>query len=162
MWGSGHGGNKGSEREPASHKSSSVLGGRTQRTATHSPRSPGWVSDCVKPQTPGPQWVGRGQSEDSGAHGGQRKQVLGLGHPRCHHMSPYGAENKVEAPEAARSSLGLKSEEGRERGGSGWFSHGQESLVRSVTVAGAQEGLPKAYSIIQAQWVLMSRESLWF
>jgi hypothetical protein len=45
-----------------------------------------------------------------------------------------------EPPGMARSAPGPKGGEGRERGGTGWFSCGRESLVRSM--AGVQEGLP--------------------
>jgi hypothetical protein len=45
----------------------------------------------------------------------------------------------MEAPGGSSVIPGLKRGEGRERGGAGWFSHGQESLVGSV--ARAQKGL---------------------
>jgi hypothetical protein len=53
--------NKGSGRKPASCQSSGALGGRTQRTATHFSRGPGWVSGCGKLWTQ-PTGLDKGQS----------------------------------------------------------------------------------------------------
>jgi hypothetical protein len=49
-----------------------------------------------------------------------------------------GAENRIGTP-GQHWTLGIKGREGRGRGGTGWFPHRGESLVRSV--AGAQDGL---------------------
>ena len=104
--------------------------GRRGRTATRFPRGPGWVSGCGKPL------------DHSSAKGGQgavlgnRFSVLGIPDTTGHLRR---AENKIGNPGVTWSSPGPKRGEGRERGGTGWFPRGQESLAWSV--AGAQEGL---------------------
>ena len=58
-----------------------------------------------------------------------RFSVLGIPDTTGHFRR---AENKIGAPGAAQSSCGLKGGEDMERGGTGWFPRGRESLVQSV------------------------------
>jgi hypothetical protein len=79
------------------------------------------------------------------------------------------SENKVEAPKAAQSSLGLKrgvsrgeegvlgsSHAGESPWSSPWLEHRKAFWGRLDTVF-----LGKAYSIIQAQQALVNRDDLW-
>ena len=68
---------------------------------------------------------------------GQSPRTLGLTETRDNMLSVSGipdasgqhrrAKTKMEATEAARPASGPKKGEGREREGTGWLSHGQES-----------------------------------
>ena len=102
-----------------SHQSSGTLGGRTQRTAMLSLRGPGGHVAVGSHRTP----VHRGREEAvAGLWASQRPEMTGS-QSRTSQMSLYVTEeqNKVRAQEAAQSAPRPKGEEGRGRGGTGWF-----------------------------------------
>ena len=120
-------GNKGGGRKPAFHQSSGALGGQTQETGACFPCGPRVVSGCGKPLDPSSAGGGKGTVL------GTRFSVSGIPDTAGHLRR---AEDKMGSPGVTWSSPGTKEEEGRERGGTGWFPRRRESLVWSV--AGAQ------------------------
>jgi hypothetical protein len=109
--------NKGNGRKPMSRQSSGALGGRTREDCPTRSTLPPWVSACGKSRNIACRGVDKGQSKVSGPHGGQKKQVLSLGLPRCPPGHRRRAEKKMGAPRVAQSSPGPKRGEGRRRGG---------------------------------------------
>ena len=97
------------------------LGRWMWRTAAYS--LPAWVGiwlwEATDPQSTG---VEREQYRFSALHGGQRWQVLSLGHLRCCCMSPKSWEQS-EGSRGSSISSGAEGKGDRHRGGAGWFSH---------------------------------------
>ena len=100
---------------------------------------PRWASGCGEPQKPRPGGRGKGISPRSLALMEARDDRFSFSDIPDIAVCYRRAENKVRAPGTAQSSPGLKGDEGKGRGGAGWFQCGREPLVRSV--AGSQEGL---------------------
>ena len=114
--------------------------GRHRRTAACFPCAPllpegVWLWEATEPSLPG-----GGQGAVGGLWASLRPGSQSRASQTLHCWTTEELRTKWGPPGTVRPFPGPKGGKGRERGGTGWFSHRQESLVQSM--AGAQEGLP--------------------